>query len=146
LFTIDPGSGASTNLGDIGFSSAGDLAFNGGEFFLASTSNELVRIELGTSPTGTAVGPFGFVDVFGLATGDDGILYGVAGTQVFSVNTMTGAGTLVSSFSGQGLTTGFGSSFITEAIPEPSTVTLVATGLAALAIRRRRAPPNLMKR
>jgi hypothetical protein len=105
LFTIDPGSGASTDLGDIGFSSAGDLAFNGGEFILASSSNQLIRIELGTSPTGTAIGFFGFTDVFGLATGDDGILYGVAGTQVFSVNTMTGAGTLASSFSGQGLTT-----------------------------------------
>jgi hypothetical protein len=138
LFTVNPSTGAATSIGDIGFASAGDLAFNGGQFFMASTADELVRIDLSFPViSATSVGPFGFSNVFGLATGNDGVLYGVAGTQIFSVDTSTGAGTLASNFDGQGLSQAWGSSFTTEAIPEPSTFTLLSLGTAALACVRR---------
>lgn len=60
--------GVGSSLGSIGFYSGGDLAFVGSDFYLASSANQLVKIDLG-NPGGTAaVGPFGVSDVFGLAT------------------------------------------------------------------------------
>jgi hypothetical protein len=111
LYEIDPASGASTALGDVGALSAGDLAFHGGELYLATTSHTLLRIDLGPPATGTNVGAFGFFDVYGLATSDAGVLYGVAGTEIFSVDPATGAGTSVSDYAGQGLDVAYGSSF-----------------------------------
>jgi len=51
----------------------------------------------------------------GMASGDDGILYGLSGTSIFSVNTGTGVGTLVSDYNGQGIGDAYGTSFYTEA-------------------------------
>jgi len=136
LYTINPATGASIQIGDDGFSSAGDLAFNGGNLFLSSSTNELVKINLAGGVSGTAVGSLGFPSVFGLATGSDGVLYGVSGTRIFSVNTTTGAGTLLTNYFGQDLGVANGSSFITEAgagapssAPEPAPVSLIAATL-----------------
>ncbi len=117
LYQIDPANGASILLGELGAASAGDLAFHGRDFFLSSTAGELIEIDLGPPATGTVVGSLGFPDVFGLATADDGILYGISGTQIFSVDTETGAGTLAVDYGGQGLGQAFGSSFLGEALP-----------------------------
>lgn len=132
LFRIDPTSGASTSLGDIGAASAGDLAFNGGELCLPSTAGQLVRIEPGPPASGVVVGPFGFFDLFGLATADDGVLYGIAGT-VFSVDTTTGAGTLEVDYANQGVGPTFGSSFVGEALPSCPGEPLVGCPVAAKA-------------
>ena len=93
LFEVDPASGASSALGNVGAHAAGDLAFCGGELYLASLVAQLVRIDLGPPASGVNVGAFGFFDVYGLATSDDGVLYGVAGTEIFSVDPATGTGT-----------------------------------------------------
>jgi hypothetical protein len=114
LYEVDPASGASTALGDVGGFSAGDLAFYGGELFLATAGHVLVQIDLGPPATGADVGAFGFFDVYGLATSDGGVLYGVAGDDIFSVDPATGAGTLTSSYAGQGLDVAYGSSFLGE--------------------------------
>jgi hypothetical protein len=138
LYTVNTSTGAATPLGNIGYSSAGDLAFNGGGLYLSSTTHELIRINLAGAVSGEAVGPFGvaFTDVFGLATGDDGVLYGVAGTKVFSTNTSTGAGTLVLDYTGNGLGPAFGTAFFTEAgaspVPEPGSLTLMTLGVIGL--------------
>ncbi len=113
LYTINPATGAGQALGDIGFASAGDLAFYNGVLYMSSETDELIQISLSTFQ-GTSVGPIGFGEVFGLATGDNGVLYGVAGTQVFSLNVTTGAGNLVSDYQGAGLGSAFGSSFVSE--------------------------------
>lgn len=84
LFEINTNTGVSTDIGNMGFYSAGDLAFNHGDLFLSSKNNQLVEIDLANGSSGTAVGPFGFSNVYGMATGDDGILYGVSGTSIFS--------------------------------------------------------------
>ena len=142
LFAINRATGASSNLGNIGFFSGGDLAFKDSKLYLA-TSNQLVRVDLTANASGTVVGPFGFSNVFGLATAENGILYGISGTQVFSVNTVTGAGTLVSNFGGKGLGTSYGSSFFLESrpVPVPAAVWLFGSGLLGLvgAVRRKKA-------
>ena len=148
LFTINPATGAGASLGNISAASGGDLAFNGGNLFLATTSNQLFRIDLTNLAASAAVGPFGVGNVFGLATGDDGVLYAVAGTQTFTVNTATGAATNPINYGGQGLGSANGQSFFTEAgapspspVPEPTTLFLLGstlTGMGLAAWRRRR--------
>jgi len=151
LHTINPATGASTNLGNMGFASGGDLAFHEGNFYLASTTSQLVRVDLGNLSNTAAVGPFGVSSVFGLATGDDGVLYGVAGMQIFSVNTATGTATNPVNYGGQGLGAAFGQSFFTESgappidnvIPEPSTYALIAGAFGAALLSRRRLRKSL---
>jgi hypothetical protein len=144
LYTLNQGTGATTSVGAMGFGSSGDLAFNGGDLFLAAStgSNDtLVKIGL-PNAAGTAVGAMGFPSVFGLATAGNGILYGVSNFNIFSINTTTGAGSLVSSYAG-GLGIAFGTTFYEEAIavPEPMTAIGFAGAMLGLAaVRRLRKP------
>jgi hypothetical protein len=123
LYEINPATAASTNLGDVGALSAGDLAFVAGELYLSTLSHTLLHIDLGPPPSGTSVGPIGFSDVYGLATSDEGVLYGVSGIWILTVDPATGAGTFLSDYSGQGLTVSYGSSFVGESFhncpPDP---------------------------
>ena len=145
LFTIDTASGAATSLGSMGFRSGGDLAFNDGQLYLASNNAELIRIDLSDLANTELVGAFGVDNVFGLATGDDGILYGVGGTQIFAVNTETGAAMNPVEYGGQGLSQAFGQSFFTEAgaqpdptpVPAPGPFALIVLGLLAMGSLRR---------
>jgi hypothetical protein len=136
LYTLNPSTGAATSLGSIGVSSAGDLAFHNGTLYLADTNGNLDSINL--SPlSATVIGAFGSAfdaSTYGLANGSNNVLYGIAGTEVFSVNTSTGVGTAVFNYGGHGLGDANGAAVLTEAgftpVPEPST--FVIAGLGAL--------------
>lgn len=133
LYTIDPSTGSTTSLGSTGFSSGGDLAFAGGDLYLASGASSLVRINLGDLANSVLVGPFGVPNVFGIATAEDGTMFGVAGTSIFTVDLTTGAAVNPVSFAGQGLGNAFGQGFFTEAgAPPPAVIPLPPSAVMLL--------------
>jgi hypothetical protein len=94
LFTINPNTGAATLVGAMGVSSSfWDIKFDGsGQLYLAQTSLYKVNTSTGHA---TLVGAIGF-SVWALDF-EDGTLYGFTTVgQIISINTTTGAGTLVS--------------------------------------------------
>lgn len=142
LYTLDTATGSANNLGSMGYYSGGDLAFNSGGFYLASNTEELISIDLNNVTNSFSVGSFGVNDMFGLATGDDGQLYGVADTTVYSIDLSTGAASNGVSFASNGMEQAYGQSFYTEAgatkVPEPGTLLLLGTGIFGLAASRKR--------
>lgn len=141
LYTINPTTGASTSLGNIGFASGGDLAFNNGHLYLASATNQLVDVNLNSPADSSSVGNFGVAGVFGLATGDDGVLYAVANNTIYTVDTATGHLASPVNFGGNGLSAAFGQSFFHEAvpsIPEPESYAMLLAGLGIVGAMSRR--------
>jgi streptogramin lyase len=132
LYAINTVNGHGTRVGNSnlnGFSSAGDLAFDStGALYLSTTNNNLVRVNISTGAA-TLVGPIGFKEVYGMAFGPNGVLYGMsdATDQIFSISRTTGHGTLLSSFANKGVVGVNGSSFPTEAIPANPGVTIFAS-------------------
>jgi hypothetical protein len=119
FYEIDPTTGAGTRIGSFGrLRSAGDLAFDAqGTLYLSTTTNRLARVDR-TIGAAAVIGPIGSRDVFGLAFGPDGVMYGVSDRtqQLVAINLQTGRGTAVSRFGGQGASGAFGSSFFEEAL------------------------------
>jgi hypothetical protein len=141
LYSVNTSTGASSFLGTTGFASAGDLAFVNGNLYMSSVNDDLILIDIDGTIAGTNVGPIGASSVFGLASPGNGVLYAAAGTGIFSVNLGTGAGTLLSDYAGQGLSLAYGTAFITESVPEPSSLILAGLSFAGVGImghRRRR--------
>lgn len=138
LYSINTSTGVASFVGNGGaaYNSSGDLAFVDGNLYLSSTfpvSDSLTQINTATG-VGTAVGPMGVSNVYGLATNDNVNLYGVAGTSVYAVNTITGASTFLVNYGGHGLGVANGTAFFLEAapIPEPETYAMLLAGLGLL--------------
>jgi hypothetical protein len=110
LFAVNPATGALSMIGGGGYPyySSGDLAFTANRMYLTSkqgaalTNNDLVSIDTATGKA-TLVGSIGYDSVFGLATNDNIHLYGFSGTKALSIDTSTGAGSLLFDFSGKGI-------------------------------------------
>lgn len=135
LYTVDTSTGSTSLVGNGGdsYSSSGDLAFVGGELFLSSSGGDnLVKINT-TDGSGSLIGNIGLSSVFGLASPNGTDLFGLAGNSVLSIDSITGSGTSILDYSGQGLGSAFGSAFVTEAVvPIPAAAWLFGTGLLAL--------------
>jgi hypothetical protein len=145
LYTINTSTGATHFLGGgTGYLSSGDLAFINGNLYLSSRGSSdapdnLVKIDT-LNGHGSFVGSIGVPYVYGMATNNNVDLYGVAGTSIYSINTETGLGKKLVSYSGHGLYAANGTAFITEAvpaIPEPTTTALLLAGAVALLGKRK---------
>lgn len=139
LVSLDPATGASTPL--LRFApniSAGDLAFDAsGNLYLTviSTSasgrpTNLIRLDV-AGATWSLVGAIGSRDVYGLAFGPDGVMYGVSDfdRQVFPIDLASGAGGTPVPFAAPGPSGALGASFPTEAVgpPPPAGCAVAAT-------------------
>ena len=141
LYTLNISTGAATAVGlGIGKQSGGDLAFIGTTLYMAASDNDLVAVNTVTG-VGTVVGAMGVGNMFGLATPDNATLYGMSGQSVYTINTVTGAAALVSTFA-PSLGFAAGSAFETEsgAVPVAPTLSLTLLALAAAFAARRRTP------
>ena len=137
LYTVDTSTAIISAIGATGFKAEGDLAFNGGDMYMSTSLNSLAEVDILTG-AGIEIGSFGVGDVFGLATAGDGLLYGAAGTNIYLINTGTGAASMVSSYGGQGVGSAFGATYYVNAIPIPGAVWLFGSALAGLGWLRRR--------
>jgi len=121
LYTVDTTTGVATLIGTSGLrlQSAGDLSFNEGTLYETATNgSSSYLLKLNTSTGGaTVVGQVvSNPNIYGLATGTDGVLYGFDRNSVYSIDTSTGAATLVQTFSG-GLGASYGAASQADATP-----------------------------
>ena len=142
LVTLDPATAASTFRGTFpSYQSAGDLAFDGaGTLYLSTTSGagsigNLIRLDP-TSAAATLVGSIGYRDVFGLAFGPNGVMYGLSNYDgvVFSIDLATGDGTYLADIPSP-LTGAYGSSFFEESKPVTTTTTTSPGGTTTTTLR-----------
>ena len=142
FYSINQDTGAATLLTNInGFSSSGDIAFDGSRFFLTGAGGDRL---FSVNPDGTGaslIGRIGFARVYGL-TFQDNTLFGLTdrGT-ILDIDPTTGVGTQI------GATVVSGSIYGTapvntsndepESMPEPSTVMGVLLAAGAVGYRRK---------
>jgi hypothetical protein len=102
---------------------------------LGGTSDQLVSLDL-TDGMGTSIGDIGFEGVLGLNF-EEGTLYGFTDfAETITIDTTTGAGTLVEDFNG---IFAYGAGGVQ--VPEPATLGVLGVGLLGLGFatyRRRR--------
>jgi len=91
LYRLDPQTGRATGVGNMGFGAGGDLAFSGGNFYVVSIANQLVRLNLSNLPSSAVVGSLPLPDVYGLVGTPQGELYAAGGSRVVRVDPSTAA-------------------------------------------------------
>jgi hypothetical protein len=105
IYKINTGTGAATSAGITGFTSEGDIEEVPGDAnnLFATTNNTDTTsnpngwsdfTKVGKAGGGNVVGSTGVADVWGLAY-SMGTLYGAAGSNLYTINTGTGAATLL---------------------------------------------------
>jgi len=156
LYTINVSTGAETLIGDTGTSKSGGLAFApDGTLYLtgldpsptATTTFALHTLNIATGAIVTSV-PLSdiFYDCLAIRP-SDGVLFANgagpgfsgAGDQIFNLNPITGAETLVGSTNISKV-----SDLAFQAVPEPGTWSLLSAGAIALMLYARRRQPALV--
>jgi hypothetical protein len=99
LYTLDPATASTRQVGAVGVTNVTDIAFHGPTLYGVSFS-QLLRLDPNTG-AGTAIGAIGFT-TNGLAVATDGRIYAATtpAGELIEVNPVTGAGTLVGAFGG----------------------------------------------
>ncbi|WFE87585.1 cadherin domain-containing protein [Roseibium porphyridii] len=92
LFTIDADTGVATLVGDMDYSSAGDLAFAGGSLYLATSTGDVVEVDPATGDTVGVVTTLPSTSAFGLVGDAAGNLYALTDDKmVYQIDPETGA-------------------------------------------------------
>jgi hypothetical protein len=138
LFSINPGTGAATTIGPLGFTVAGNWDINfapNGNLYVTS-NGDFGQIDPTTGAT-TYIGHSG-VQMQGMIPGD-GTLYGFSGTSMYSIDLTTGAVTFVRNTPSALGNFESGTPVVSSGTPEPGTLMLLGSGaLVAISRFRRR--------
>ncbi|SET06477.1 PEP-CTERM sorting domain-containing protein [Thalassotalea agarivorans] len=142
LYSVDIGNGITTLIGSGGYSSAGDIAFDGsGTLFLTSnsgSSNSLWTLDT-SDGSGTLLGDIGFNNVYGLNF-FEGTLFGFTSAgDTISLDRTSGAGVFVATntLAAYGADGVGGVQIVREPVPEPATLGLFSALLLMLGLRKR---------
>lgn len=141
LYTIALSSGQAQWVGSTGYATSGDLQWFQGSLYMtayAVPSDQLVRVNP-ASGVAVLVGDIGFPWVYGLAATSTQLLGLNSNGDVVAIDVHTGAGTRLGSVGAS--VYGASSKWIEpapKAIPEPSALLLLGTGLSAIGVSLRR--------
>ena len=133
LYSIDPATAQSTQIGNMGFPTYGTINGDGSGGLYATTggTNEFFQLNR-TTGAGTLLGSGSFGTVFAMGfTGGTMYAMNING-QIYSVNLNNGASTLVSTYNVSAL----GQMYAAAPVPEPAALLLVVLGAAAIVRRR----------
>lgn len=134
VYSLSPAApGSSTDYAPSPGGSAGDLAFGPGGLYEAIVDPHTGVDALANINTDSIVGDFtgGLTSLFGLAY-VDGVMYGIGGTEIYSVDLATAGLTPLFDYSGHGLLGANGAAVLGEAVPEPSSLAVLLAGFGLI--------------
>jgi hypothetical protein len=119
LYAVNTTTGLATELtGTLPAAASGDLVFADGALYINDANGNLDRLTItGSQVTATVAFSLTQSGITGLAPGLNGIIYGVAGSQLQIIDPSTGTITPALSYSGQGLGSARG---MTEMVGQPA--------------------------
>jgi hypothetical protein len=137
LWRIEPITGIASFIGSTGLALQGLAADAAGNLYGWDIGEGLARVDTVTG-IGTLVAPNPVPDIQALGFSPSGVLYG-ARDELYTIDTSTGAVTLVAPISGVGDFPDVRGIEFTAAIPEPTSLALLCAGAGLLGWRTRRA-------